>query len=140
MDKDDTTPESYITEQMVELRRKHYNNIDASILDSYINLQIRKRQRWVAIIAVSLMIPVSVFVYQYTKPSGPPITDCAIVAAVTEFKPDIVGKKAKEVKWRGLREVWSEAPSDMQVGYADDRLCVTWKGVTTCFNKDVPSI
>jgi hypothetical protein len=137
MDKDDTTPESYITEQMVELRRKHYNSIDASILDSYINLQIRKSRRWVAIIAVSLMIPVSVFVYQYTKPSGPPITDCAIVAAVTEFPTQ---KEVKEVKWRDLRGLWGEAPSDMQVGYADDRLCVTWKGVTTCFNKDVPSI
>ncbi len=139
MDKDDTTPESYITEQMVELRRKYYDKVDGAILDSYINLQIRKGRRWVGIIAVSFMIPFSVFAYQYTQPSGPPLTDCAIVAAVTEFPKETLIREKVILEWQNLSSHLSYAPSDMMIGKSSEKICIAWRGVTTCFGKDKPS-
>lgn len=138
----ETSPEQYIVSQAEELMRKHYTVIDRGILEAYINLKSRN-DKYIATFCLSLiglivLLPTLLFVWIYTEPSAPPITDCSIVSAVELFPDEI---QTEQVNWVNMNQYsgFTDVPSDMSFGKNDKKFCISWKGVTTCFERDTPS-
>lgn len=137
------SPEQYIVSQAEELMRKHYTVIDRGILEAYISYKSRNDKYIgtfvLSLIGLIILLPTLLFIWIYTEPSAPPITDCSIVATVDAC--ETVSTNPQEINWYQMNRYsgFTSLPSDMVFGTNEEKSCISWKGVTTCFERDIPS-